>query len=347
MPLSGLGIDPIPGVQDDSVTDFTTPAFTFGGETYTRIGISSNGYAIIGGSTDPDDNTTVNQSFPDPARPNNVLAPFWTDLNPDNGGALRIGVVSDASDSWIVLDWDAVSEFSVVNSNSFEIWIGIKGDAHPVEDISFAYGTIQGSGNGGFLSVGAENKPGTRGQNSYLNGTGTLPAAGADLRVTTTSCVAQKPWSTAGSTGTVSEDSTAIVQLNNFTTGLLPGVTGTVHTRFNITAIKGLTTFCPATQSTVNVRFRNSDNSGIHAQVAFEIHRTSVSAGGDTILFTFNSDGIGAANAFTTASFTPNIDFDFSQYAYWIEATVFRDNAAQFANLGSILIFENAGTPCP
>jgi hypothetical protein len=39
---------------------------------------------------------------------------------------------------------------------------------------------------GGFLSVGAENRFGNRGQNTYFNGTGTLPANGTQLRVTST-----------------------------------------------------------------------------------------------------------------------------------------------------------------
>ncbi len=188
LPLSAFGIPPVAGVTDDIVLDFDVPAFTFAGETYTRVGFSSNGYAVIGGSTGPADNSLNNQNFPDLAHPNNVLAPFWTDLNPAGAGELRIGALTDGVDTWIVMDWANVREFSTANSNSFEIWIGQDNDAHPAEDVSFAYGPIGGSGNGGFLTAGAENKLGTRGKSSYFNGTGTLPAAGADLRVTTTSC---------------------------------------------------------------------------------------------------------------------------------------------------------------
>ena len=95
----------------------------------------------------------------------------------------------------------------------------------------------------------------------------------------------------------------------------------------------------------VNVRFRNSDNTGTHAQVKFEIHRSNIVSGGNDIIFSFNSDGLGAGNAFTTASLAPNIDFDFSNYVYWIEGTIFRDDAAQFADLGSIEIAESAEHP--
>jgi subtilisin family serine protease len=185
LPLSLFGIPPVDGVSDDSITNFNVPSFKYGGNTYTQIGFSSNGYAVIGGGSGPD-NSINNQNFPDPNRPNNVLAPFWTDLNPAAAGALRIATLTDGSDTWIVLDWEGVREFSQPRLNSFQIWIGLDSDANPAEDISYAYGTIQGNGDGGFLSVGAENPFGNSGQNTYFNGTGTLPSNGTQLRVTTT-----------------------------------------------------------------------------------------------------------------------------------------------------------------
>lgn len=154
-------------------------------------------------------------------------------------------------------------------------------------------------------------------------------------------------WTSAGSTGTADEDSVALLKFENFTTRLRDGLTGTGTVRYNITATEGISAYCPATSSVVNVRFRNSDNTGTHAQVKFEIHRTNIVAGGNDIIFTFNSNGLGAGSAFTTASLAPNIDFNFGNYIYWIEGTIFRDQAGQFADLGSIEIFESAGTPCP
>jgi hypothetical protein len=189
LPLSLFGIPPVSGVLDDNVINFTVAAFNFGGESWTRVGFSSNGYVVIGGGSDVDnlDNSSVNQNFPDPTRPNNVLAPFWTNLNPAAAGALRIGTLTDGSDSWIVLDWEGVREFSTAgNLHSFQVWIGLNSDANPGEDISFAYGPNTGNGDLGFLTVGAENSDGTSGQTTYFNGTGTLPSNGTQLRVTTT-----------------------------------------------------------------------------------------------------------------------------------------------------------------
>ena len=66
---------------------------------------------VVGGGTSGDI-AFLGQHFPNPTRPNNVLAPFWTDFNPPAGGALRIGTLTDGVNTWIVLDWDAVKEYS-------------------------------------------------------------------------------------------------------------------------------------------------------------------------------------------------------------------------------------------
>jgi uncharacterized repeat protein (TIGR01451 family) len=184
VPLSLFNVDPIAGVMDETIVNFNVDPFTYAGETYSRIGVVSDGYVVVGGGTGADVQF-VNQNLPNTARPNNVLAPFWTDLDPSKGGELRVAALTDGSDTWIVVDFAAVREFSMARTTSFEIWIGINGDAHPGEDISYAYGPISGNGDGGLLTVGAENRFGNRGQNVYFNGAGTLPVNGTELRVTT------------------------------------------------------------------------------------------------------------------------------------------------------------------
>ncbi len=111
LPLSLFGIAPIGGVADETISNFNVPAFSFGGETWTRLGVVSNGYAVIGGGTGADVNF-VNQNLPDPVLPNNVLAGFWTDLNPGAGGAMRVGTLTDGVDTWIVVDFENVPEYS-------------------------------------------------------------------------------------------------------------------------------------------------------------------------------------------------------------------------------------------
>jgi hypothetical protein len=181
LPLSALGIAPIAGIGDETITNFNVPAFVFGGETYTRIGVVSNGYVVLGGGSGGDINY-LNQIFPDATPPNNVLAPFWTDFNPPAGGQVSIGLVTDGVSNWIVVDYNAVKEFSTAKTDSFEIWI-LEGT---VQGINFTYGDLQGNGDGGLMTVGAENRFGNRGANFYANGTGTFPASTSELVVSTT-----------------------------------------------------------------------------------------------------------------------------------------------------------------
>ncbi len=181
IPLSLFGIAPISGVGDDSITNFNVPPFVYAGETYSRVGVVSNGYVVVGGGSGPDV-TFLNQSLPSATAPNNVLAPFWTDLNPPAGGALRIGTLTDGVNTWLVIDWEGVREFSTPSTASFQVWIGVNG----TQDISFTYGAIQGIGDGGLLTVGAENRFGNRGANYYYNGTGTIPNNTTQLVVTST-----------------------------------------------------------------------------------------------------------------------------------------------------------------
>jgi hypothetical protein len=183
LPLSSLFVAPIGGMTDDSEQAFTVPAFSYAGETWTQLGVDSNGYLVVGSSGA---SAFVNQNFPNSAQPNNVLAPFWTDLSPEVGGAIYIDLVaSGGGDQWIVVDWENVPEFGVPSSiNSFEVWIGVNGDAHPGEDITFVYGVLKGTGASG-LTVGAEDKTGTVGSTYYFNGVGTLPTNGTQLRVST------------------------------------------------------------------------------------------------------------------------------------------------------------------
>lgn len=150
-----------------------------------------------------------------------------------------------------------------------------------------------------------------------------------------------------GAVGTLDEDSLAIAQFRNFAVLHQTGATGSIHVRYNLTAVDGLTRFCAATSSTVSVRFRNSDNSGATARVSFEIHTSSLNSGGNVIIYTFTSDAVSGGGVFRTFSDTPAIDFDFANNIYWIEATIFRSDPSQLADLGTIQIFENAGAACP
>ena len=100
LPMSGF-TNPIP-VGDEELVNFDVPAFVYGGQTYTRIGVVSNGYAVLGGGTGQDIEFQP-PGIPNPAPPNNILAPFWTDLDGSAAPGIR-AVVAHRRDRHLVGD---------------------------------------------------------------------------------------------------------------------------------------------------------------------------------------------------------------------------------------------------
>jgi hypothetical protein len=172
IPLQAFGIVPIP-VGDEEIVNFDTPPFVYGGQTYTAFGVDSNGYTVVGEATAQDNNCCNLPSQADPARPNNVLAPFWTDLDGTGAPGIRVATLSDGVNTWIVVEHE-VNVFGTTSVRHFQTWIGIDG----AEDISFAYDPLNlpADPNGQSFLVGAEN----------ANGQGDMEAVlpTEDLRVT-------------------------------------------------------------------------------------------------------------------------------------------------------------------
>jgi subtilisin family serine protease len=166
--LPNLGINPLSGVGDETLVNLGTPKYMFGGQTYTAVGIVSNGYAVLGGGGAS--SVSIHpQTFPDPALPNNVIAPLWTDLDPSAGGYLYAGKVTQDGATWFVLEWRKVPVYQTTMVQTFEIWI----ETGATEDVGFVYQKVSGSGAATGLNAGAENSDGSSGLNL-----GIAPAAG-------------------------------------------------------------------------------------------------------------------------------------------------------------------------
>ncbi|MEP7115737.1 MAG: S8 family serine peptidase, partial [Ilumatobacteraceae bacterium] len=148
---------------DESITNFNIPPFLYSGDTYTSIGVDSNGYVVVGGGTAADNNCCNVQIFPDPTAPNNVLAPFWTDLDDATAPGISVAGLGDGVSNWIVVQWDT-HVFGTSDVRQMQVWIGVNG----VQDISYGYGdtTIGAAGAADVgVEVGAESKSGTEGAN--------------------------------------------------------------------------------------------------------------------------------------------------------------------------------------
>jgi Fibronectin type-III domain len=172
IPLSLFGVTPI-GIGDEQIVNLNVPAFEYNDATWDRIGVDSNGYIVVGGGAQADNDPTP-QTFPDPARPNNVMAPFWTDLDGTGAPGILATVLTDGVNSWIVVEWQ-VNVFGTTSNRHFQVWLGING----TQDISYTYDpdALPADPAGLPFNVGAENATGTGG--SQIAG---LPTE--DLRVT-------------------------------------------------------------------------------------------------------------------------------------------------------------------
>jgi Subtilase family/PA domain len=178
VPLSSLGVTPVAGTGDETISNaggFNT--FYYGSEPYSTVGIVSDGYVVIGGG-DANDVNFQTQSFPNPVRPNNVVAPFWTDLNPSFGGNIYVAQLGDGTNDWVVVDFEAVRNYDTADTHTFEIWFRNSGFGSGTGPASEQVTVVNGPNGAGdpddTTEIGAENRDGTSGQNmsSYLgNGT--------------------------------------------------------------------------------------------------------------------------------------------------------------------------------
>lgn len=171
----GITADPI---GDEEAINFDVPEFVFGGQTFSRVGVVSNGYVVLGGTSGSEDIQYLPQNLPDPSRPNGVLSPYWTDLDGGGQEGVRAGILSGGGQRWLALQWDVTIFGDASAPRAMQVWIGLNGE----EDITyeFADGTIGSStppGTG--LTVGVESVKGVNG--AMIDGS---PAG--TLRVTTT-----------------------------------------------------------------------------------------------------------------------------------------------------------------
>jgi hypothetical protein len=152
-------IEPVP-LGDDVGINFTLPEFWYGHERWTRIGIVSNGYAVVGGVDDLDVSASP-QLLPDGHLPNNVLAPFWTDLEGRDGKDLYAATITDATGAqYAVFQWNVQLHGRAGEPRVFQLWVGL----NDAQEISFVYDPkrLPAVPAGGRVAIGAENELGNR-----------------------------------------------------------------------------------------------------------------------------------------------------------------------------------------
>jgi uncharacterized repeat protein (TIGR01451 family) len=176
--LAGLGRMPfpLPPDKDDGAWLIDGLDFTYCGQHYTKTIWSINGTVEVG-TDSASAASAANTRLPTADSINNLLAPWWTDLDLTSGGNWYLEPYTSGGQAWYVFEWEDVPRYGEPTSlATFQIWIGVGTD-----DIWFVYGPSGVTGVDG--TVGAENADGTIGDTYYFDGTGTYPSFGVNLKV--------------------------------------------------------------------------------------------------------------------------------------------------------------------
>jgi subtilisin family serine protease len=179
-------------------------SFFYYGGFFDEVRVCTNGWvSFTSSATD-----YTNDPIPTSDEPNNLLAPFWDDLNPNNGGTIYYY----QGDGEFIVQWDAVPHYSSGGPETFQVVLRDDGT------ILYQYETVD---TGNSCTVGIEDGTGTDGLEvaynaSYLH-------AGLAILFTYEPPL---PWlEIAPLAGTVSPGGTAVVQLT-FSAGDLEGYHG-------------------------------------------------------------------------------------------------------------------------
>jgi hypothetical protein len=150
--ISGSGTELVLGDDDGMVVPIGF-SFSFFGNTYTDIAVTSNGYLTFGG----DLTDYTNDPIPNTTDPNDIICPFWDDLTPPNGGTIHYQTLGAEPDRVFVAQWTDVPEFPDVGANTFEALLFEGSNC-----IEFRYGEFTAILVGD-VTVGVENADGTQG----------------------------------------------------------------------------------------------------------------------------------------------------------------------------------------
>ncbi|NQS98579.1 MAG: T9SS type A sorting domain-containing protein [candidate division Zixibacteria bacterium] len=129
---------------------------------YSQIWVSSNGWVTF---TQTTLTAYTNAAIPSSGAPNNLVCPFWDDLNPSQGG--RILYYYDMANERFILEFTDIPHYSTGGNYTFEMIL------YPNGDIDFMYNELT-PGTANSATVGIENADGSEGIQVTYNGSGPL-----------------------------------------------------------------------------------------------------------------------------------------------------------------------------
>jgi hypothetical protein len=149
--ISDIGT-PIPSVDDTTIgpldLGFTFNYYDIG---YTTVNICSNGWISFTAMQEAFENLAI----PNSGDPNNIIAPFWDDLNLEEGGAVYY--YADPANNCFIVQWDEILRYDTDPSESFTFEVILYADGR----IVFQY--LEMLGDRRSSTIGIENFNGTDG----------------------------------------------------------------------------------------------------------------------------------------------------------------------------------------
>ena len=185
LPLASLGVTPVSCTSlcdDTSIVFSGVPEIRYLGDGYTTIQISSNGFMAMGAESG-DISSPFAEQLPGSDDPNNILAPYWTDLdldgtdaNDDGTGDMYVAILGGGS--YLVVEWANAQLWDQPGTSfNFQIWYDYSN-----ESFHFVYGAMDTPVDP--VVVGAENSFGTVGATlayySEDGSQGSLPTEGSE-----------------------------------------------------------------------------------------------------------------------------------------------------------------------
>lgn len=186
VPMSAVGVEPLgcPSNCDDGAWVINNVAISYFGKTYNKISVSLNGAIELGAASGK---ALPGQpvGLPHADQQNNILAPFWTDLNLEDGGQLYSATLTtDDGTAFDVVSWENIPLYGTEGKQiySFQVW-----SQQGTENIWYVYGLIPQIPE--TVLVGFENSTGNIGATYFFNNEGTsvgkFPDVGLDLKTET------------------------------------------------------------------------------------------------------------------------------------------------------------------
>ncbi|NVJ60632.1 MAG: S8 family serine peptidase [Gammaproteobacteria bacterium] len=168
--LAAYGVTQLP-IDGDSQTGTLAVPVTHLGVSYPEFTVTDDGFISMGNSVGGA--TYSHQRMPNSAEPNNVIAPFWRDMQFDNANGSGVSVASASGGSLVFVEWDDMRHWAyygvdtayddvldfqvVIDNNTGNVYYAYANVTHNLGDILGQ-------------SIGWENANGTFGESFIYNG---------------------------------------------------------------------------------------------------------------------------------------------------------------------------------